>query len=173
MTKISPFRRAEKARIDHRGGKGFDPFPFFQANAVRIQVKSREKSCLGRFAYRPPPSCDGLEYGMVLIPGIREIIEKFGWTKFFHRTNPEFRAPWKFLYRVRYIIDRFETTSAIVPISRSLSAFVIKALARDIIALLLYSYVLYVFVYVYIRAGVVFAELTFLVANSDAISEAR
>lgn len=77
------------------------------------------------------------------------------------------------LSSVRYIIDRFETTSAIVPISRSLSAFVIKALARDIIALLLYSYVLYVFVYVYIRAGVVFAELTFLVANSDAISEAR
>lgn len=172
MTKISPFRRAEKARIDHRGGKGFDPFPFFQANAVRIQVKSREKSCLGRFPYRPSLLRSD-EYGTVLIPGIREIIEKFGWTKFFHRTNPEFRAPWKFLYRVRYIIDRFETTSAIVPISRSLSAFVIKALARDIIALLLYSYVLYVFVYVYIRAGVVFAELTFLVANSDAISEAR
>lgn len=36
------------------------------------------------------------------------------------------------LSSVRYIIDRFETTSAIVPISRSLSAFVIKALARDI-----------------------------------------
>ena len=64
------------------------------------------------------------------------------------------------------IIDRFETTSAIVPISRSLSAFVIKALARKIsscVVVHLRFMSTCIRVYVYIHVGVVFAELTFLV----------
>ena len=65
------------------------------------------------------------------------------------------------------IIDRFETTSAIVPISRSLSAFVIKALARKISSCVVVQPRRFtstcVYARVYIHVGVVFAELTFLV----------